>query len=85
EQNLMDHYSIPDHKEVIMENVDNKDAYTKNIQQSHEYQARFENKSAFDTISLDDAIKDILVALYTSIFVHKEYFDLLCIQDIYKR
>ncbi|CAJ0853316.1 19852_t:CDS:2, partial [Entrophospora sp. SA101] len=36
EQNLMDHYSIPDHKEVIMENVDNKDAYTKNIQQSHE-------------------------------------------------
>nr|CAG8510145.1 13918_t:CDS:2 [Entrophospora candida] len=49
------------------------------------YQAHFENKSAFDTISLDDAIKDILVALYTSIFVHKEYFDLLCIQDIYKR
>ncbi|CAJ0907958.1 15822_t:CDS:2, partial [Entrophospora sp. SA101] len=49
------------------------------------YQAHFENKSAFDTISSDDAIKDILVALYTSIFVHKEYFDLLCIQDIYKR
>lgn len=36
EQNSMDHYSIPDHEEVITENVDNEDAYTKNIQQSHE-------------------------------------------------
>jgi len=32
----MDHYSIPDHEGVIMENVDNEDTYTKNIQLSHE-------------------------------------------------
>ncbi|CAG8755551.1 4214_t:CDS:2, partial [Cetraspora pellucida] len=32
EQNSMDHYSIPDHERVITENVDNEDAYTKNIQ-----------------------------------------------------
>ncbi|CAG8642875.1 73_t:CDS:10, partial [Paraglomus brasilianum] len=164
EQNSMDHYSIPDHEGVIMENVDNEDTYTKNIQLSHEnvteevhsiiekiqhikcplfkyrvvnlsvrdasdpvnklteseknllkkiwnsfessceikkirlnkwekdlqpllkkYQAHFENKSAFDTISLDDAIKDILVVPYTGIFVHKEHFDILWIQDVYKR
>ncbi|CAG8696458.1 1860_t:CDS:10, partial [Ambispora leptoticha] len=164
EQNSMDHYSIPDHEGVIMENVDSEDAYTKNIQLSHEnvteevhsiiekiqriecplfkyrvvnlsvrdssdpvnklteseknllkkiwnsfepsceikkirlnkwekvlqpllkkYQAHFENKSAFDTISLDDAIKDILAVSYTGIFVHKEHFDILWIQDVYKR
>ncbi|KAF0397929.1 hypothetical protein F8M41_009896 [Gigaspora margarita] len=139
EQNSMDHYSIPDHEEVITENVDNEDAYTKNIQQSHEnvteevrciiekiqriecplfkyrvvnlsvrdvsnpvnilmeseknllkkiwnsYQAHFENKSAFDTISLDDAIKDILAVPYTGIFVHKDHFDILWVQDVYKR
>ncbi|CAG8786036.1 16255_t:CDS:2 [Gigaspora margarita] len=36
EQNSMNHYSIPDHEGVIMENVDNEDTYTKNIQLSHE-------------------------------------------------
>ncbi|CAG8559792.1 3311_t:CDS:2 [Dentiscutata erythropus] len=36
EQNSMGHYLIPNHEGVIMENVDNEDAYTKNIQLSHE-------------------------------------------------
>jgi len=44
-----------------------------------------EGKSVFDTISLDDAIEDVLAKPYTSTFVHKEHFDLLWIQDIHKR
>ncbi|CAG8455452.1 11466_t:CDS:2, partial [Ambispora leptoticha] len=49
------------------------------------YQLPLENKSVFDVISLSDIIEVVLEKPYTGNFIHKEHYDLIWIQDIYKR
>ncbi|RHZ81626.1 hypothetical protein Glove_117g23 [Diversispora epigaea] len=49
------------------------------------YQLHFESKSVFDVISLSDTIEVVLEKPYTGKFIHKEHYDLIWIQDIYKR
>ncbi|CAJ0831210.1 15347_t:CDS:10, partial [Entrophospora sp. SA101] len=49
------------------------------------YQTHLENKSVFDVISLDGTIENVLEKPYIGTFIHKEHYDLLWIQDIYKR
>ena len=49
------------------------------------YQLSLENKSVFDVISLSDIIEVVLEKPYTGNFIHKEHYDLIWIQDIYKR
>ncbi|CAG8818625.1 2128_t:CDS:2, partial [Dentiscutata erythropus] len=49
------------------------------------YQSHLESKSVFDVISLSDTIEVILEKPYTGKFIHKEHYDLIWVQDIYKR
>jgi hypothetical protein len=49
------------------------------------YQTHLENKSVFDVISLDSTIEDVLEKPYIGPFNHQEHYDLIWVQDIYKR
>ncbi|CAG8615431.1 8372_t:CDS:10 [Diversispora eburnea] len=49
------------------------------------YQPHLESKSVFDVISLSDTIEVVLEKPYTGKFIHKEHYDLIWVQDIYKR
>ncbi|KAF0380396.1 hypothetical protein F8M41_012162 [Gigaspora margarita] len=83
-------YSNFDHEEVFLQTIEQMQNYEIDIenmylQLSQEYQTYLENRSAFDVISLDNTIKDVLEKLYVRPFIHREHHNLLWVQDIYKR